>query len=124
MASSKRTLDIDSLTYQNLILKSQSDQQISSYTIPVIPGGSNVYKVFQYLTSEQTLSSGGLIFTPSTIPDISNAIQNASVNQAILTVSISSISTVIGNDISSIQYTTNLFLVLLKAIHMGQHILH
>jgi hypothetical protein len=109
MASSKRTLDIDSLTYQNLFLKSQSNQQISSYTIPVIPGGSNVYKVFQYLTTEQTLSSGGLIFTPSTIPDISNAILNVSVNQGLLTVGISSISTVVGNDMSTIKYTTNLF---------------
>jgi hypothetical protein len=53
MASSKRTLDIDELTYQNLYLKAQSNEQISSYTIPVIPGGSNVYKQFQYLFSKK-----------------------------------------------------------------------
>ena len=68
MASSKRTLDIDELTYQNLYLKAQSTEQISSYTIPVIPGGSNVYKKFQYFTPEQVLSVAGILFTPSTIP--------------------------------------------------------
>ena len=63
-ASSKRTLDLDTLTYKDLYLKAQSTEQISSYTIPVIPGGSNVYKLFQYLTPEQVLSTAGLTFTP------------------------------------------------------------
>ena len=70
MASSKRTLDIDDLTYQNLYLKAQSYKQISSYTIPVIPGGSNIYKEFEYFTPEQVLSTANITFTASTIPDI------------------------------------------------------
>jgi hypothetical protein len=109
MASSQRTLDLDILTYQDLYLKSQFTQQISSYTIPVIPGGSNVYKLFQYFTPEQVLSTAGLTFTPSTIPDISNAIIKLSVNQIKVAISLSSISTLSGAEISSIQSTTNAF---------------
>ena len=67
MASSRQTLDIDTLTYQDLFMKAQSGRQISSYTIPVIPAGNNVYKLFQYFTPEQLLSSGGLLFNRSTI---------------------------------------------------------
>jgi hypothetical protein len=108
-ASSKRTLDIDSLTYQDLYLKSQSTEQISSYTIPVIPSGSNVYKLFHYFSPEQVLSTAGLTFTPSTIPDISNALIALSVNQIQVVKSLSSISTLAGADISSFQSTTNAF---------------
>ena len=109
MASSQRTLDLDILTYQDLYLKSQFTEQISSYTIPVIPGGSNVYKLFQYFTPEQVLSTAGLNFTPSTLPDISNAIIKLSTNQINVAVSLSSISTLVGVDVSSIQSTTNGF---------------
>ena len=109
MASSQRTLDLDILTYQDLYLKSQFTEQISSYTIPVIPGGSNVYKLFKYFTPEQVLSTAGLNFTPSTIPDISNAIITLSVNQIKVAISLSSISTLVGADVSSIQSTTNGF---------------
>lgn len=109
MASSQRTLDLDILTYQDLYLKSQFTEQISSYTIPVIPGGSNVYKLFQYFTPEQVLSTAGLTFTPSTIPDISNAIIKLSTNQINVAIAISSISTLAGADISSIQSTTDAF---------------
>ena len=106
MASSRRTLDIDTLTYQDLYMKAQSGKQISSYTIPVIPGGSNVYKLFQYLTPEQLLSSGGLVFNTSTIPDISNAIINLAVKQSTLSISLSSLSTSAGLQISSSQANT------------------
>jgi len=106
VASSQRTLDIDILTYGNMYLKSQTTQQISSYTIPVIPGGSNVYKLFQYFTPEQVLSTAGLTFTPSTIPDISNALINLSINQNTLAMSLSSISNLVGRDISTTQSTT------------------
>ena len=109
MASSKRTLDIDNLTYGELYLKSQTESQISSYTIPVIPAGSNVYKVFQYFTPEQVLSTAKLTFTPSTIPDISNAIVRLSVNQQNLNRRLSSISSLVGQNISTTQSTTNGF---------------
>jgi hypothetical protein len=109
MASSQRTLDLDILTYQDLYLKSQSTEQISSYTIPVIPGGSNVYKLFQYFTPEQVLSTAGLTFTPSTIPDISNSLIKLSVNQIRVAISLSSISTLTAVNVSSIQSTTNAF---------------
>ena len=110
MASSKRTLDIDELTYQNLYLKAQSSEQISSYTIPVIPGGSNVYKKFQYFTPEQVLSVAGILFTPSTIPDIISSINNLSVNQLNLASGISSVSTAVGIDISTTQRSVNTYI--------------
>jgi hypothetical protein len=110
MASSKRTLDIDELTYQNLYLKSQSTEQISSYTIPVIPGGSNVYKQFQYFTPEQVLSIAGILFTPSTIPDIISSINNLSVNQLTLASGISSVSTAVGINASTTQSTINQYM--------------
>jgi len=107
MASSRRTLDLDTLTYQDLYMKAQSGQQISSYTIPVIPGGSNIYKLFQYLTPEQLLSSGGLNFNTSTIPDISNAIINLASKQSSLSISLSTLSTSAGYQISTVQGNTN-----------------
>ena len=110
MASSKRTLDIDELTYQNLYLKAQSNEQISSYTIPVIPGGSNVYKQFQYFTPEQVLSSAEILFTPSTIPDILASISNLSANQFNLEVGMSTISTTISIDISTTQSSINSYI--------------
>jgi hypothetical protein len=109
MASSKRTLDLDTLTYQDLYMKAQSGKQISSYTIPVIPGGDSVYKIFQYLTPEQLLSTGGLIFTPSTIPDISNSIINLAATQSSTTVAISTLSSSAGYQILSVESTTNNF---------------
>ena len=107
MASSQRTLDIDTLTYQDLYLKSQTQYQISSYTIPVIPGGSNVYKVFQYFTPEQVLSTANLTFTPSTIPDISNAIVYLSTSQDNLNLGLSTISSAVGTSISTTNSTVN-----------------
>lgn len=109
MASSSKSLDFDILTYTDLYLKSQTTQQISSYTIPVIPGGTNVYKLFQYLTPEQTLSSGGILFTPSTIPDLSNAILNLANKQSTTNIALSSLSTSLGLSITTIQSTTNLY---------------
>ena len=101
MASSRQTLDIDTLTYQDLFMKAQSGRQISSYTIPVIPAGNNVYKLFQYFTPEQLLSSGGLLFNRSTIPDISNSIIHLAQNQSSLSISLSSLSTSAGYQVST-----------------------
>jgi hypothetical protein len=101
MASSQRTLDIDTLTYQDLYLKSQTQNQISSYTIPVIPAGSNVYKLFQYFTPEQVLSTANLTFTPSTIPDILNQITFLSSDQSYINRSISTVSSAVGVSIST-----------------------
>jgi hypothetical protein len=109
MASSQKTLDLDILTYDQLYLKAQSVQQISSYTIPVIPGGSNVYKLFQYLTPEQTLSTGGILFNQSTIPDISNAILTLNRVQSTTNIALSSLSTSLGLSINIVQSTTNLY---------------
>lgn len=109
MASSQKTLDLDILTYDQLYLKAQSVQQISSYTIPVIPGGSNVYKLFQYLTPQQTLSTGGILFNQSTIPDISNAILRLSRVQSTTNIALSSLSTSLGLSITTVQSTTNLY---------------
>ena len=111
MASSQRTLDIDTLTYQDLYLKSQTQYQISSYTIPVIPAGSNVYKIFQYFTPEQVLSTANLTFTPSTIPDVLNKITFLSSQQADVNISISTISSAVGLGISTnISTITSLFI--------------
>ena len=109
MASSQRTLDLDTLTYKDLYLKARSTEQISSYTIPVIPGGSNVYKLFKYFTPEQVLSTANLTFTPSTIPDITSAITRLSTNQRSVAISLSSISDLVGGQISSVQSTTTGF---------------
>ena len=109
MASSKKTLDIDSLSFQTLYIKAQSGLQISSYMIPVIPGDNTVIKKLEYLTPQQALSVGNIYITPSTIPDILNSISTLSTNQRSLADSVSSLSTMVGYDISSIQSTTNLF---------------
>ena len=109
MASSKRTLDLDILTYQDLYTKAQFTQQFSSYTIPVIPGGSTIYKLFQYYTPEQVLSTADLIFTPSTIPNVLSTITSLSLLQTSLNTSISSLSTLVSIEISSVQSTTNAF---------------
>jgi hypothetical protein len=107
MASSQRTLDIDTLTYQDLYLKSQTQYQISSYTIPVVPAGSNVYKLFQYFTPEQVLSTANLTFTPSTIPDILNNIIYLSSDQSYINRSISTISSAVGASVSTNTSTIN-----------------
>ena len=109
MASSQRTLDLDTLTYKDLYLKARSTEQISSYTIPVIPGGSNVYKLFKYFTPEQVLSTANLTFTPSTIPGIINAITKLSTNQLSVAISLSSVSDLVGGQISSVQSTATGF---------------
>ena len=109
MASSKKTLDIDALTFQTMYIKAQSIEQILSYTIPVIPGGDTVLKELIYLTPFQALSVGGIHITQSTIPDIINGISSVLVSQSNLFISVSTISTSIGNDVSSINATTSLY---------------
>lgn len=109
MARSRKTLDIDSLTYENIYIKGQSGSQISSYTIPVIPG-NNVIKQLQYFTPHQALSVGNIYITESTIPNILTSISTLSINQYLLGKSLCTLSTTLGHDISSIQSTTNIFL--------------
>lgn len=92
MASSRRTIDLDSLTFQTMYIRLPSQLNISTAYIPVIPGDSNVIKQFQYLTPQDALSVGGLYITPSTIPDLQNSIQSISTNQANTNVIVSSIS--------------------------------
>lgn len=109
MASSKKTLDVDSLSFQTLYIKAQSGLQISSYTIPVIPGDNTVIKQLEYLTPEQVLSVGNIYITPSTIPNILTSINTLSTNQRSLADSVSSLSTTLGYNIIDIQSTTNLY---------------
>ena len=109
MASSKRSLDLDSLTYQDLYTKSQNLSLFSSLTIPVIPASSNIYRKFDYMTPEQGLSTNGIIITPSTIPGILSSITAISSQQTVLEVSMSTISTFVGQSISSVQFVTNKF---------------
>jgi hypothetical protein len=109
MASSKKTLDLDTLTFENIYVKAQSGLQVSSFTIPVIPGNNTIIKKLEYLTAHQTLSVGNIYITESTIPNIVVNIENLSINQLILADAVSSLSTNIGSNISSIQSTTNLF---------------
>ena len=109
MASSKKTLDLDTLTFENIYVKAQSGLQVSSFTIPVIPGNNTIIKKLEYLTPQQTLSVGNIYITESTIPDILLNIENLTINQLVLADAVSSLSTTLGSNISSIQSTTNLF---------------
>ena len=109
MASSKKTLDLDTLTFQNIYVKAQSGLQVSSFTIPVIPGNNTIIKKLEYLTPQQALSVGNIYITQSTIPDIVLNIENLSINQTTLSKSASSLSTTLGSNILNIQSTTNLF---------------
>jgi hypothetical protein len=101
----QRTLDLDILTYQNMYIKAQTSEQITSYTIPVIPPGSNIYKAFQYFTPQQVLSAANLNFTPSTIPNISTSISSLGAYLSTINRGLSTVSTAIGNNVSSIAST-------------------
>ena len=106
MASSKKTLDIDTLTFTNMYIKSQS--QISSYTIPVITNlntNKNVNKL-TYMTPQEALSSVNININTSTIPSIISSIEYLSSSQLAIQVSISSVSDILGNDLSSISGIT------------------
>ena len=109
MASSKKTLDIDALTFQTMYIKAQSNLQISSYTIPMIPGGDTVLKQLIYMTPHKALSVAGIYVTESTIPEIYSLISSISSTQTRLLYAVSSISTFVGNDVSSINATTSLY---------------
>lgn len=98
MASSKKTLDIDALTFQTLYMKAPAGQ-ISSYVIPMIPGSDTILKQLVFLTPEQALSVGNININQSTIPDILSSIQVISNIQSIVTSDISSISTLVGSTI-------------------------
>lgn len=110
MASSRKTLDIDTLTFQTIYIKAQSTLQLSSYTIPVIPGDDTVLKQLVYLTPHQALSVGNIYITPSTLPDINSNINYLSTTQTNLEHSISTISDLIGFNIPILQSTTALYI--------------
>ena len=105
-----KTLDIDTLTFQTIYIKAQSTLQLSSYTIPVIPGDDTVLKQLVYLTPQQALSVGNIYITPSTIPDINSNISYLSTTQTSLKHSISAISDLIGFNIPILQSTTALYI--------------
>lgn len=109
MASSKKTLDLDSLTFQTMYIKSQSTLQLNAYTIPVIPGDGTVIKRLQYLTPDQMLSAGKLYLTQSTIPEIISTIDALSSLQLSIFNSISTVSTSVGRNVSSLQAANNNF---------------
>jgi len=109
MASSKKTLDLDSLTFQTMYIKSQSTLQQNTYTIPVIPGDGTIIKRLQYLTADQMLSAGKLYITQSTIPDILSSINSLSSLQLTILNSISTLSTSVGKNVSSLQGANDTF---------------
>ena len=109
MASSKKSLDVDILTFQTMYIKATAGSQISSYTIPMIPGGDTVTKELLFLTPEQALSVGNIYITPSTIPDIISTIAYLSTRQTTITYAASTISSLIGTTISTTQYSTSTY---------------
>lgn len=110
MASSKKTLDVDALTFQTMYVKAQFLEQILSYSIPVIPGGNGkVVNEYVYLTPQKALSVGGIYITPSTIPEIISSIAVVSTGITTLLNSVSTVSSAVGYDVSSINATTSLY---------------
>jgi hypothetical protein len=109
MASSKKTLDLDSLTFQTIYIKSQSTLQQNTYTIPVIPGDGTIIKRLQYLTTDQMLSAGKLYLTQSTIPEIVSSVNALSSLQFSILNSISTVSTSVGNNVSSLKGSNDYF---------------
>ena len=110
MSSSKKSLDIDALTFKTMYIKPQPDQYFSSYTIPMIPGNDTLLKQLIFMTPVQALSVGNIHITPSTLPYMSIAITDLSNNLNILSLSVSTLSTSLGHDISSIyDYTKRYF---------------
>ena len=109
MASSKKTLDVDALTFQTMYIKPQSMDKILSYMIPIIPGNNTVIKELIYMTPQQALSVAGIYLTASTIPDILSKISSVSSSLSSLLLSVSTVSTTVGYDVSSINATTSLY---------------
>ena len=125
MASSRVTLDVDNLTFQTLYIRNPnivltgssgcgtegrtSSINISSYTIPIIPGNCNVRSEFQYFTPEQMFSVANILLTPSSIPDVLAGIQNLSSVQLATNAQVSSISSSIGYQVYELISTTNLY---------------
>lgn len=109
MASSKKSLDIDTLTFQTLYIKAQSIETILSYTIPMIPGGDTVLKKLIYLTPHQALSVADIYITPSTIPEILSSIATVSSSVNSILYAVSTVSSSVGYDVSSINATTSLY---------------
>lgn len=93
-----------------MYIKAQTIDQILSYTIPVIPGGNgSIINELIYLTPQNALSVAGIYITPSTIPEILSSIAVVSTNVSILFYSVSSLSSSVGYDVSSINATTSLY---------------
>ena len=123
MASSRITLDVDNLTFDTLFIKNanvvavgksscgnqgfSSNINISSYTIPIIPGNSNIRNEFQYATPEQVFSIANILLTPSSIPDVIAGIQNLSTVQVVTNAQVSSISTTVGYQIIGVISTVD-----------------
>ena len=123
MASSRITLDVDNLTFETLFIKNanvvpvgncgcgdqgfSSNINISSYTIPIIPGNCNIRNEFQYATPEQIFSIANILLTPSSIPDVIAGIENLSTVEAATNAQVSSISTTVGYQIYGFISTTN-----------------
>lgn len=125
MASSRVTLDIDNLTFETLYIKNAnvvmtgskgcgtegrtSSINISSYTIPIIPGNCNIRNEFKYFTPDQMFSTANILLTPSSIPDVLAGIQNLSTVQLATNAQVSSISSSVGYQIYGLISTTNLY---------------
>ena len=107
MALSKKTLDVDELTFQTMYIKTQSELQNSPVTFPVIPEGNNILKKVMYLTPEQALSTGNINITQSTIPQIYSTFNSIYVIHDNLKYILDTSSTIVDNDISSILSITN-----------------
>jgi hypothetical protein len=92
-----------------MYIKSQSTLQVNTYTIPVIPGDGTIIKQLQYLTADQMLSAGKLYITQSTIPNILFNISTLSSLQLTTLNSISTLSTSIGRNVSSLRASNDYF---------------
>ena len=124
MASSRQTLDVDNLTFQTLFIRNTGVIQsgsgsgcgqsgfnvasnISSYTIPALPGTSSVTRQFEYLTPQQLFSVANIYITPSSIPGLQLSIDQLSTVEAQTIVQVSSISSIVGFQILGVVSTTN-----------------
>lgn len=110
MASSKKTLDIDTLTFQTMYMKALPGSLISSYTIPMIPPvaqTNNAINPFVFVSPHQALSAANIYITPSTIPDISNSILSLQHSLNTIASGISSVSTLVSYTVSTTTYATS-----------------
>lgn len=96
---SRRTLDLDSLTYQTLFLRSQVGMNPFEYYLPIIPGDGTVVKQLDYYTIQQALSVGGFYLTTSTIGDLITEVTALSSYQLVTNSNVSSVSTIVGSNI-------------------------